>query len=408
MSLRFLTVLLFGASALLAQQTAESYRTWTSADGKKIEATLLGVENGIVKIKLRTGAVFPVPLDRLSAEDQVFANSAAQPAAPGKTDSKGHPSAGKDWPRGVALDEPPEPVIVTEDKAKKEFIYRSQHYEFRCDSKLGTNVVKEFCRIFEATWKLNCVIPLDLKPEPEDGQEYFVAKLYTSKEDYFTNGGLKGSAGVYSSRDKALSVPLSSLGVKMVGSRVSLEKTNEDDNDTLVHEITHQMMNHWLGRLRTWFIEGSAVCVEMIEYQHGRFSLNGLNRRIPNYLKRHGSDGKNFTMLDPEELVTLDGATWAAALGNSQRQASQNYASAALLTFYFYHLDDKGDSAHIIDYLRDLEQIKSRRDDKELFQKHLIRERSFEEIRTDIKKKFRKDGINIDFASKGKNTITSQ
>ena len=42
----------------------------------------------------------------------------------------------------------------------------------------------------------------------------------------------------------------------------------------LIHEITHQMMNHWLNKLPTWYIEGSAEHVSMLEYKsNGRFSL---------------------------------------------------------------------------------------------------------------------------------------
>ena len=69
------------APVVMAQQ-AEVYRQWTSADGKKVEAALVGVEGDSAKLKLRTGAVVPVPLARLSAEDQAFAKQAA-PAASG-------------------------------------------------------------------------------------------------------------------------------------------------------------------------------------------------------------------------------------------------------------------------------------------------------------------------------------
>ena len=404
MSMRQFAFFLSAVATIMAQQPSESYRSWTSTDGKKIEATLLGVENGIAKIKLRTGAIYPVPLNRLSAEDQVFVKSSA---ASGSGNAANRPPAGKEWPRTVALDEPPEPVIVKEDKDTKEFIYRSPHYEFRCDSRLGTNVVKEFCRIFEATWKLNCVLPLDIKPQPEPGQEYFVARLFTDKEDYFKNGGIEGSAGTYSSGDKALIVPLDSLGVKMVGSRVSLEKSKEEDNATLVHEITHQMMNQWLDSMRNWFAEGSAECVAMLDYQRGRYSLTGLNRRLSSYLQFHYSDGKNFTMLDPEELLTITDEAWAAALGGKDELAAQNYASAALLTYYFYHLDDKGDSQHIIDYMRAIEKDGSAKEEEAAMQTHLIRGRSMNELRDDVKKRLRKEGVNVEFAPKGQNARTT-
>lgn len=399
--------LLFGlvCGSIIAQTQAPPSRTWTSSDGKKMEASFLGREGAGVKVRMTNGAVFTIPIDRLSSEDQAYVRQ--QPSNDMATAKPGALAALKDWPRGVALDEPPQPTVVTEDPAKKEFVYRSGHYEFRCDSKLGSNVVKEFSRIFEATHLLNWQLPLNLKPTPEEGQELFMARLYTNKEDYFASGGITGSAGVYQRGEKALSVPLASLGVKMVGSRVSLEKTSDDDNATLIHEITHQMMNHWLPKLRTWYVEGSAEAVAMLEYQRGRFTFIGVKQRLSNYLQRRGSDGKNFTMLDPEELFSLDGRTWSAALASIRGQASQNYASAGLMTYFFYYLDGKGDATNIIAYLRELE-AGDRNAEPEAFKKHLLRERSMDDFREEVKKAFRKEGLNITFAQMGKNEGFSQ
>lgn len=401
MNSRFFALLAIVPALGLSQPQPVESRTWTSSDGKKIEATFLSSDPAGVKIRLANGTVFTVPLDRLSDEDRSYVEQQSKSAA-----SDGPAFAAKTWPRSIALEEPTQPKAITEDAGKKEFVYESEHYQFRCDSKLGTNVVKEFSRIFEATYLLNCKLPLDLKPTPEQGQEKFVARLYTNKQDYLDNGGLAGSAGVYQSGQKALSVPLSSLGVKMVGSRVSLEKTSDHDNATLIHEITHQMMNHWLSKLRTWYIEGSADAVAMLEYQRGRFSLIQTKQQLQEYLRRRGSDGKNFTMLDPEELFGIDGASWAAALTSGRGQASQNYASAAVMTFFFYYLDGAGDAAHLIAYLRDLEN--ARRDaEPEAFKKHLLRERSIEQLKEEMRKAFRKEGIALSFAPAGKNGSAS-
>ena len=400
------------APVAMAQQ-AEVYRQWTSADGKKVEAALVGVEGDSAKLKLRTGAVVPVPLARLSAEDQAFAKQAAPAggAAPSASTVAAKPAgdypADKTWPRTVSVADISPATVVKEDAAEKQFIYRSDHFEFRCDSKLGTNVVREFNRLFEATYQVNCRLPLDLKPTPEQGQEFFVAQIYTSKDDYFANGGLKGSAGVYQSSKKALSVPLSSLGVKMLGSRVTLEKTNDEDNAVLIHETTHQMMNHWLRSLPVWYIEGSADYVATLKYDHGHFSTANMGERLRSHLQRRGGDGKRFTMLDLGELTSLNGATWAAALTAGHHQASQNYASAMLLAYYFYHLDGKGDAANIIAYLRAVEDSKGKDVQEAAFKQHLLRERSFEALQTDVKKGLRKEGLDIDFSSPGKNQAPS-
>lgn len=385
-------------------------RTWTSTDGRKIEASFLAIEGDSVKIRMSNGGTFTVPLVRLSAEDQAFAKAQASAAPAAATPlPSGLPAALATWPRSLSLDDKPEVVVVREDAAKNEYVYRSPHYEFQCDSRLGANVVREFGRIFESTWLINCMFPLDLRPEPENLRTTFLARLFTNKSDYMTEGGIEGSAGVYMSGKKALMVPLSSLGVRMVGSRVTLENNNDADNATLIHEITHQMMNHWLGVLPTWYIEGSAEYVEMLDYKrNGGFSLIGLERQMKTYAQRmNQSGGKTFTMVDLEELMNLDGARWAAALGGRPGGATANYGSAGMLTYYFYHLDGKGDAANVIAYLRQAKGAKGAADEQAAVKTHLLRERTYAQLAEDVKKAFRKEGIDIDYYPPGTNAPAS-
>ena len=398
------------AAALLsvfaqAQTTAPAMRSWTSTDGRKIDAVFVALESDGVKIRMANGSTFTIPLVRLAAADQAFAKGLAAPSPTAATSTSGAPVASTSWPRTVSLEDRPEVTVVKEDTETKQFIYRSPHYEFQCDSKLGSNVVREFGRIFESTWLLNCMLPLDLKPTPEKLREIFLARLFTNKEDYMTEGGVVGSAGVYMSGKKALMVPLSSLGVKMLGSRVSLENNNDDDNATLIHEITHQMMNHWLGVLPTWYIEGSAEYVEMLDYnRNGRFSLAGLNRQLKGYTQNmnYAGGGKSYTMIDLEELMNIEGGRWAAALGKGGA-AQENYGSAGLLTYYFYHLDGKGDAVNVIAYLREVQNAKSAAEEQAAVKKHLMRERTYAQLAEDVKKALRKEGLDISYFPPGKN-----
>ncbi len=395
---------------LQGQTTAPVMHTWTSTDGRKIEATFVAMDGEGVKIRMANGSTFTVALSRLTAADQTFAKSqgASGAGTPAKASEPGTPNASKTWPRTVSLEEKPAVTVVKEDAETHQFIYRSPHYEFQCDSKLGANVVREFGRMFEATWLINCMLPLDFKPRPEKLREIFLARLFTTKADYMEAGGIEGSAGVYMTAKKALMVPLSSLGVQMVGSRVSLAESDARDNATLIHEITHQMMNHWMGRLPTWYVEGSAEYVCMLDYNsNGRFSLIGLNRQLQNFTVGRGGGGKGFTMIDLEELMTIEFDRWAAALGPGGF-ANENYGSACLLTYYYYHVDDKGDAAHIIAWLREIENAKSDEAVTAATKKHLLRDRSYTQLSEDVKKGLRKEGIDISFFPPGKNgTATS-
>ena len=47
-------------------------RTWTAVNGKEVEAEFVSNEKGIVKLKLNSGKVFEVPLNKLSKADQDF------------------------------------------------------------------------------------------------------------------------------------------------------------------------------------------------------------------------------------------------------------------------------------------------------------------------------------------------
>ena len=54
-------------------------RTWTAVNGKEVEAEFVSNEQGIVKLKLKSGKVFEVPANKLSKEDNEFISSFAKP-----------------------------------------------------------------------------------------------------------------------------------------------------------------------------------------------------------------------------------------------------------------------------------------------------------------------------------------
>ncbi len=47
-------------------------RTWTAVNGKEVEAEFVSNEKGVVKLKLKSGKVFEVSLNKLSKADQEF------------------------------------------------------------------------------------------------------------------------------------------------------------------------------------------------------------------------------------------------------------------------------------------------------------------------------------------------
>jgi hypothetical protein len=141
----------------------------------------------------------------------------------------------------------------------------------------------------------------------------------------------------------------------------------------------------------------------MLEYNsNGKFSLIGLNRQVKAYADNMGRGNKTFMMIDLEELMTIDGRRWAEALGKDG-MALENYGSAGLMTYFFYHLDGKGDAANMIAFLREVENVKNDAESEAAVKKHLLRERSYEQLADEVKKAFRKEGVTIEFFPPGKN-----
>ena len=402
MSGRNLAILFIVGECLLAFHPSihaeETFRMWTDASNRQVEASFGGLDGDSVKLKLRNGSIIPYPLNKLSPADQEWVKQqGASATAPSATPSKPSPSTtassgpAKAWPRSTGLEEAPKATVVKEDAAAKEFIYRTPNFEFQCDSKLGSDVVREFGRIFEGTLVVNKELPLEIDPKPENGRELFVAKLYTKKEDYLADGGLVGSAGVYSGGAKAIKVPLVSLGVKLVGKRYALEP--REDNDTLIHEITHQMMNHWLGKLPVWYTEGSAMYVASSKFNMGRFTLPKLGQTVKNL--EHLRQGK-ATIWHLDYLMHITHAKWAAGFGKSaDGDGHRNYTSAVALTYYLYHGDDKDDGAHMVAFMKDIAGGKKW---EEAQNDNIIRGRSYAQMEKELTATLRKGGITVEFA----------
>jgi hypothetical protein len=262
---------------------------------------------------------------------------------------------------------------------------------------LGADAVRTFSRVFESTYLLNCLLPLDWRPTPEPMRSRFVARIFTDTRSYLAAGGLQGSSGTYSRGEASILLPMSSLGVKLVGDRVQVDRS--EASGTLIHEITHQMMNAWLPRLPRWLIEGSAEYVEMADYMHGRFYLNQMRDRLARRLNvgRQRGGEPTFKMLNVGQLLALDTGRWNRELSRSSSLVRQNYESALVLTHFFYHHDGEGRARGMVDFLRAVEEgIPT----DEAILAHLIRGRSFAEIEVELRRGLERDGVPIEWVER--------
>jgi hypothetical protein len=403
-----LALLAFGW--VLPRVEAES-RIWTSVDGKQIQAELVDVLNGEAVLKLPgQSALSRVPFARLSALDQEFikswVKSATPPAKPLKPsgkpeddeeillDGEGFPigqnsTVKRDkhgWPELVALKDKPAFTMVKEDKTKSEFVYRSDHFEFLSTEKLSGEIVREFSRLFETTFEAVVALPLRLNPKLPNG--FLKVRLYETKSAYFAAGGLEGSAGMYTSRTREVMVPLPYLGVKKIGDRWIL--ADGDGNTTLIHEVTHQVMNDWLGRLPVWIVEGTAEYVAAGRYTKGRLTLRGHGKNMTDYSRLNSSGVKSAPL---EKLMTMDDETWSKAL--ESESAAVNYASSMMLFYYFCHQDGDGTGKGMIDYFGARLTARDEMDDKER-DEFLLRGRNFSVLQKDFRKGMASAGIRLE------------
>lgn len=320
-------------------------RTWTSSDGKEIEARLLGIKGSKAVLKLDNGQSAEVPLNRLAKTDQDYI----------KTHGWTLPKAWRGWPNNlqVTLAE-----IRIDELGKKEswFTYHSEHFEVAAEAELGPACVKEICRLLEGVYLLMDKSPWGVLAAPKGGK--FRIELYQTRNSYIKNGGPTDSAGVYLTERAVFMVPFESLGIEE--SSAGWRQGREGSSKTLVHELTHMLMADALPYLPPWLVEGAAEYMELIPMRTSTFRPDSLDKE----LKKHndfmiekiigGSPGPLSQVFDLNLNEWQSGGrsrTPPESSGRDRMVGSHSvtgfYHAGLLLTYYFIHLDGEGDAARL-------------------------------------------------------------
>lgn len=421
---RFFPSLLFSVFFLFVSEARCESREWTSSDGKKIVGTILDLEADTVKLETDRG-VFDLPLSRLSEADQTFAKSWAtekeemavkEDQAEGKTTAPGIGNFEDlklgEWPQYVTADlevdtiktvEGEELAAIQEESSGEGgeedgelFVYRTPNFEFHAPDRLSVSVVRDFARIFEATYQFIDQMPLGLAPSPS-ANGFYPTKLYMTEDDYFADGGSPGSGGQMSWQRRGnelsslIKVPLPNLGVEYTGTRFVVDSNKR--STILTHEIAHQVMMRWLMTpMPTWLSEGIAEVVSCQEYSNGRFKLSSMDRAIVEDVTY--GQGRDFTMVNLEKLINISHRQWSDEL--AEGNGGINYRSANVLAYFFLRLDGEGDAAHLVEFIKELPS--SREEDLPALQeKHILRGRSYEDLQEELAKAWRSQGLKIEF-----------
>jgi hypothetical protein len=340
------SALLLAAVWIPAAAMAQS-RSWMNAEGRIIEAEMVTAGETHVSLKLKDGKIVPVAISSLSAVDQAFVRSRMKADALAEQRT---PVEKRVWPDLVQVPTSEIERVELVPTDQPGFIYRSPSFEFSSEAKLLPSLIKEVARTFESTKRLVEALPWGIDCRPPDGMERYLAALYQTRASYLAAGGPENSGGVYMSGDKTFRIPFESLGIKRLGQ--SYTRDADFSNDTLVHEITHQLMHDYLPFLPMWAVEGTAEFAEMMPYKSGTFRVGDHEKGVKEYL---GGSSRSIAAKLPRlgELFRMTRAEWdrqsargITAPGEPGRQ-HELYQQSALLVYYFNFLDgDAGKRGH--------------------------------------------------------------
>lgn len=259
------------------------------------------------------------------------------------------PIQNRTWPDTVAVSAGSiEIQAVYENVRERQCIYQSKSFEFSSQAKLAGSVMKEVARTFEATRALVEAMPWGILCLPPDGKR-FKAALYETREDYIAEGGAENSGGMYLLREKIFKIPFPSLGLRKRGQ--TYFKDEGYTNATLVHELTHQMMDEYLEYLPIWVCEGTAEYTEMMPYNAGTFRPGMHKTSMKSAMSAWESEqGFAGEMGSLQEHMTMPQAVWAMASSSAQ-QMSIMYHRSHMLVYFFNHLDGDRQGTRFIRFM---------------------------------------------------------
>lgn len=340
--------------AILSLTAPVEARPWTDTTGRQVEAEFSGMQGDSVLLKLASGQTVPVPLTRLSAEDQAFAKAQANsptttPETAPKPDAARMPLDKRTWPQNVIVPaRAVEIAAISESVADRKYVYQSEAFEFSSQAKLAGSLMKEVARTFEATKFLIESLPWGVQCKPPEGRSRFMAALYETRNDYIAAGGPEMSGGVYSSGDKIFKIPFPSLGMEKRGQ--TYFKDDNYSNGTLIHEITHQLMDDYLGFLPKWVVEGTAEYTEMLPYKSGTFRADGHKSGIKQDIEEWQQRGFIADLGSLEKMMTMNRDQWDAECETSEKMAAM-YHRSELLVYFFSHLDGDKKGTRFIKFM---------------------------------------------------------
>ncbi len=364
-----------------------------------MSAELLRVENDKIVLKLGNGKETPFEIAKLSAEDQKYVKDHAEQSSNKKAGTNTEASKKKlnfdaPWPERITFEEDPEIATIEENAETKKFIYESANYRYTCDVRLSKSVIKGFAVMFEATYLYCRTLPLALDQEPKNGGKHEII-LFENFESYVEAGGPPRSGGVFIHGKDLVMVPLTSLGVKPVGSGYMFDR--DKGNSTLPHELAHQLTpkHYFKEGARGWFTEGLAEYVAETPYRAGAFNVRSNQKDFIESVTAYGEDNKGGKALGKKIHLPALKKYMLQDYRDFLENSSVNYGCALLITNYFIHKDGDKDAKRLKNFLQALREKKEREEALAI----LLDGRTFSQLEVDISKALKSDGIELSFGA---------
>lgn len=344
-------------------------REWTNRDGLKITAESLGIQGSNVVLKLQNGKIARVPVVSLSLDDNSFL----------RDHGFAYHEPWQAWPpdAGIAMKYA---NVKEETSGHGSYVYTTPHFRFHCDVNLGMALMNDLARVFELTLRLHEKSPFGILAKPE--KDRFEARLFGSQEAYMKAGGPQGTAGVYQIKERIFLAPLELMGVKP-GSAGWRKISDDYNNSTIIHELTHMLTHDMLDNLPTWVNEGYAEYISNIPVEGKSFKtandkiregmrdtfVRGYEKELStpsNSVELGRKDRDNYLKSDSlppmfkvEKVLQMSDVEWATgspARANSEpfprrstftitdrNRLPRLYRSAHLIIYYFIQIEgEKG------------------------------------------------------------------
>jgi len=330
-SAALLVVISVFACARAAGQDVSGLRIWTNNVGAETRASLITFDDKTVTVDRKDGSnLMTMAISKLSFEDQAFLAGVKAFRDPG--------AQGKAWP-GQTFAPVVNVVAMAEDRR-----YQSAHFDLLSEHEASPEFLGAAVSVLEGTLAAINALPFEIRAVPPTGLERF-ATVFNAPDNLkarianrYRIHPEEPHHGAYLGRQGVLLASYAAFGGVVSGNQVVLDPDLETDESTLIHELSHQLMDGMLRTFPHWFNEGLSEYLALIPHSGGNFRFDeaeaGLKAALQN---RYHAEAPE--MIHPRDIITMDNPSpWDTSL--------DGYRSSVLLIYYLIHLENgtKGES----------------------------------------------------------------